>query len=164
MREDSAPKGAKGKLRSGKLLEIVTVLILAVVVAALLLSYFTGKEEGAASETTYVSALEARLEHVLSQIGGAGGVDVLITVRSEGEKVIATESTVNEDGSVTTAPVFSGGDVVVLEEMNPEITGVLIVAAGAQNLSVRFALAEAAASVLNIDQSLIKVYAKETDD
>ena len=60
-------------------------------------------------------------------------------------------------------PVLSGGEVIVLEELNPEITGVLIVAEGADNLSVRFALLEAAASVLNINQSLIKVYTKDID-
>lgn len=74
--------------------------------------------------------------------------------------VLAMETTVNEDGSVTTKPVLVGGEVVVLEEKYPEITGVLIVSEGADDLSVRFSLLEAAASVLNINQSIIKVYTK----
>ena len=60
--------------------------------------------------------LGGRLASILSQIEGAGEVDVLVTVESDGEKVIATETTVEEDGTVVTVPVFSGGEVVVLEE------------------------------------------------
>ncbi len=165
MSESSTSKSLKSKIRSGKVLEILTVLILAVVVAALMLSYFTSKDsETGSGETTYSAALEKRLGEILSQIDGAGEVDVFITVQSDGEKVIATETIVGEDGSVTTVPVLSGGDVIVLEELKPEITGVLIVAEGADNLSVRFALLEAAASVLDINQSLIKVYTKDIDN
>ena len=131
MSESNASKNLKSKLRTGKVLEVLTVLILAVVVAALMLSYFTTKDgEDAAEETTYAAALEERLGQVLSQIDGAGNVEVFITAQSAGEKVIATETTVGEDGSVTTVPVLSGGEVIVLEELNPEITGVLIVAEG----------------------------------
>ena len=74
--------------------------------------------------------------------------------------MIATEKIINEDGSVTETPLLSGGEVVVLEEKNPEITGVLIVAEGADDLNVRFNLLEATASVLDIDQSIVKVYTK----
>ena len=91
---------------------------------------------------------------------GAGNVEVVINARSEGELVLAMETTVNEDGSVTTKPVLVNGEVVVLEEKFPEITGVLIVSEGANDLGVRFSLLEAAASVLNINQSIIKVYTK----
>ena len=74
--------------------------------------------------------------------------------------VVATETTEHADGSVTTSPVLSGGEPIVLEECLPAVTGVLIVAEGADDLSVRFNLLEAAASVLDINQSLIKVYTK----
>ena len=150
----------KGKAKSGKWLEIFAVLLLVAVVVAILLSAWGGNGEENDGGSDYAERIEKRLAQVLSQMDGAGAVDVLITVRSEGTLVLATEDTVGEDGSVTTSPVFSGGKPVVLEECNPEITGVLIVAQGADDLNVRFSLLEAAASVLNIDQSLIKVYTK----
>ena len=106
------------------------------------------------------SVLEEKLSKTLSQMEGAGNVEVVINARSEGELVLAMETTVNEDGSVTTKPVLVNGEVVVLEEKFPEITGVLIVSEGANDLGVRFSLLEAAASVLNINQSIIKVYTK----
>ena len=85
-------------------------------------------------------------------------MEVFLTVASEGEKVIAVETSESADGTITTTPVFSGGEPVILEELMPEITGVLIVAEGADDLGVRFDLIEASASVLNINQSIIKVY------
>ena len=148
------------RLKGGKVLEVAVVLLLAVVVAAGIFCAVRGGGEGTPSSQEYADVLGGRLASILSQIEGAGEVDVLVTVESDGEKVIATETTVEEDGTVVTVPVFSGGEVVVLEEKNPAITGVLIVAEGANNLDVRFSLLEAAASVLNINQSIIKVYTK----
>ena len=148
------------RLKGGKVLEVAVVLLLAVVVAAVIFCAVRGGGEETPSSQEYADVLGGRLASILSQIEGAGEVDVLVTVESDGEKVIATETTVEEDGTVVTVPVFSGGEVVVLEENNPAITGVLIVAEGANNLDVRFSLLEAAASVLNINQSIIKVYTK----
>ena len=148
------------RLKGGKVLEVAVVLLLAVVVAAVIFCAVRGGGEETPSSQEYANVLGGRLASILSQIEGAGEVDVLVTVESDGEKVIATETTVEEDGTVVTVPVFSGGEVVVLEEKNPAITGVLIVAEGANNLDVRFSLLEAAASVLNINQSIIKVYTK----
>ena len=150
----------KGKMRGGKWLEILAVALLAVTVVAILLSAWGGESEEAADGSGYAERVEQRLAQVLSKIDGAGSVDVFVSVRSDGTVVIATESVVGEDGSVTTSPVLSGGAPIVLEECNPEITGVLIVADGADDLNVRFNLLEAAASVLDIDQSIIKVYTR----
>ena len=150
----------KGKMRGGKWLEILAVALLAVTVVAILLSAWGGESEEAADGSGYAERVEQRLAQVLAKIDGAGSVDVFVSVRSDGTVVIATESVVGEDGSVTTSPVLSGGEPIVLEECNPEITGVLIVADGADDLNVRFNLLEAAASVLDIDQSIIKVYTR----
>lgn len=143
----------------GKLAETVCIILL-IAVAALILFTSLGGKEGEESEGSYARQTEKRLAAVLSQIEGAGEVEVFLTVRSEGELVLATETTEHADGSVTTSPVLSGGEPIVLEECLPAVTGVLIVAEGADDLSVRFNLLEAAASVLDINQSLIKVYTK----
>ncbi|HIY45991.1 MAG TPA: hypothetical protein H9731_05710 [Candidatus Borkfalkia excrementipullorum] len=151
----------KKKLRFGKLPEIIAVAVFILVIAALLLFSFRSEDNTAAGESVdYIAVLEEKLSKTLSQMEGAGNVEVVINARSEGELVLAMETTVNEDGSVTTKPVLVNGEVVVLEEKFPEITGVLIVSEGANDLGVRFSLLEAAASVLNINQSIIKVYTK----
>lgn len=153
-------KKFKEKCRSGHLLEIGVVLLLVVVVLAVFFTSFEGEDGKTETVSDYGAQIEAQLENILSQVEGTGTVDVFVSLRSEGETVIATETTVAADGSVSTVPVLVGGDVVVLEQKNPEITGVLIVASGANDLAVRFRLLEATASALDIDQSLIKVYTK----
>ena len=151
----------KKKIRFGRLPEVLAVALFVLVVAAVLLFSIRGGGTAAdEASVNYIDVLEGKLSAALSEIDGAGSVEVVINARSEGELVLAMETTVNEDGSVTTKPVLVGGEVVVLEEKYPEITGVLIVSEGADDLSVRFSLLEAAASVLNINQSIIKVYTK----
>ena len=151
----------KEKLKGGKVLEIVVVLILAVVVLGAVYSMLGGKQEQTTSAPEgYAQTLERQLASVLSGIDGAGEVDVFVSVVSEGEKIVAMETTVDADGNTTSSPVLVGGNVVVLEERFPEITGVLIVAEGAESVLVRIRLLEAAASVLDIPQSKIKIYTK----
>lgn len=160
MSETAAKLGQK--IKSGKLFEIVVVVILILVVAVIVFTTLTDKDASAAEmngdSADYVQELETRLSKVLSKMEGAGEVSVFVTVASDGEKVLAVETVQSEDGTVTTTPILSGGEPVILEELMPEITGVLIVAEGANDLNVRFNLLEATASVLNINQSIIKVY------
>lgn len=162
MSDQTAAGKIRSKFNSGKLFEVIAVVALILAVVVIVFTTFTDKEtvNAESGSEAYAAELESRLSAVLSQMRGAGEVAVFVTVASEGEKVIATETTVAEDGSVTETPVLSGGEVVVLEEKYPEITGVLIVAEGADDLNVRFNLLEAAASVLDIDQSIVKVYTK----
>ena len=139
----------------------MVVVIIVVIVAIVLYNFLTKRNDGGENVSAdYETALEAQLGAVLSDIEGAGEVSVMISFSDEGETVIATETKVLEDGTVVTAPVLVDGEVVVLEVKKPEISGVLIVAEGADDLSVRFDLLSAAASVLDINQSLIKVYAR----
>lgn len=160
-KNEKTEKGGLAKLRSGRVLEILLVLIAAVIVAIVLYNVLAGgKDDEEPAAADYATQLEARLGEVLSGIDGAGNVSVMIQFSDDGEKIIAMETTTLEDGTVVTAPVLIDGDVVVLEEKKPEISGVLIVAEGADSLSVRFDLLSAAASVLDINQSLIKVYTK----
>lgn len=162
MSEGSAVSKFREKFKSGKILEIVIVLILAAVVIAVVYSMLAGggEETASAAEESYAEQVERELSSVLSQIDGVGSVEVFVTAASEGETVIAMETTVDQDGNTTTSPVLVDGDVVVLEELLPEITGVLIVAEGAESVLVRIRLIDAAATALHIDQSLIKVYTK----
>ena len=138
----------------------MSVVIIVVIVAIVLYNFLTKRDDGGENVSAdYETALEAQLGAVLSDIEGAGEVSVMISFSDEGETVIAMETKTLEDGTVITTPVLVDGEVVVLEVKKPEISGVLIVAEGADDLAVRFDLISAAASVLDINQSIIKVYA-----
>ena len=160
MQAKESKKGILAKLGSAKLLEILVISILAIIVIiALYNAFYKNKENVSTSGNAYYgSLLETKLTDVLSRIEGVGKVNVMIQFSDDGETVIAYESEEKPDGTITKTPVLVGGEVVVLEKRPPTIAGVLIVAEGAQNLSVRFNLIDAAASVLNINKSIIKVY------
>ena len=100
--------------------------------------------------------LEQRLIEVLSQIRGAGRVDVLVTYETNGEIVTATVRQTDEDvrnadgtgGSETSRSVREvtepatietekGHAPIVLYEKEPVIRGVIVVAEGASDFSVR---------------------------
>ena len=144
------------KLKCGKSFELIIVFILAIIIALSLYGTF-GKKEEQTSKNNYCD-LEEKLASVLSNIDGVGDIQVMISFSDDGEKVIAYETIENVDGSVTKTPVIVKGDVVILEEKVPEISGVIIVATGADSISIRFNLIDATASVLNINKSIIKVY------
>lgn len=116
----------------------------------------TVKTEPAADRAGERDALEHRLIDVLSKIRGAGRVDVLVTYETNGEIVTATVRQTDEDvrnadgtgGSETSRSVRevtepatieteSGDAPIVLYEKEPVIRGVVVVAEGASDFSVR---------------------------
>ena len=154
------------KLKSNKTLEYVFLGIISVAVIAVLAFSLIKPTSSEAYEGDEIIAsvkdLENRLEKTLSKVKGAGEVSVVITVDSGKETVLASEKvTVTEDGrtTVTESPIMVNGKPVVLKENYPEIVGVLIVAQGANSISVMKNLQQAAVSLLNINLSRIEILA-----
>ena len=119
-------------------LGIISVAVIAVLAFSLIKPTSSEAYEGD-EIIAYVKDLENRLEKTLSKVKGAGEVSVVITVDSGKETVLASEKvTVTEDGrtTVTESPIMVNGKPVVLKENYPEIVGVLIVAQGANSISV----------------------------
>jgi len=98
--------------------------------------------------------MEARLVSTLSQVRGAGNVQAMVTVVGSATIEIAyniDERTVTQGGTTTTTvvktPVIiqgSGGpQPLILLEIKPQLTGVVVVAEGAHNVSVRLQLLRA---------------------
>jgi stage III sporulation protein AG len=125
------------------------------------------------AETT----LESRLEDILSTVLGAGRVRVLITYSTAGERVAATVSTMDESVSETsggatatrseqsremkqpaTISVDGGQSPIILVEKEPEIRGVLVVAEGAADPTVRLSLQRAVQAVTGVSLSCIEVF------
>lgn len=114
------------------------------------------RSETSPERTGERDALEQRLIDVLSKIRGAGRVDVLVTYETNGEIVTATVRQTDEDvrnadgtgGSETSRSVREvtepatietekGHAPIVLYEKEPVIRGVIVVAEGASDFSVR---------------------------
>ncbi len=122
-------------------------------------------------------ALELRLIEVLSKIRGAGKVDVLVTYETNGEIVTATIRQTDEDvknasgtgGSETsrslrevtqpaTVETGDGHAPIVLYEKEPVVRGVIVVAEGASDFSVRCRLQAAVQAATGIPIDRIEVF------
>lgn len=153
MTEKWSLKGLISKFK----IEYLLILVFAVV----LLIIFTGGSSNdevkqVSTIDSYVEALEKKLSLALSKIDGAGKVSVVISVESGMQTVLATEKT-TENGVTREEPFTVGGKTVVIKETYPEITGVLIVAKGANNLSTKVAIINATAALLDIASDKIQV-------
>lgn len=153
---------------------------------ALLLYAFGAKRESCqgkvsaaetAAPTAIVSskdALETRLESVLSAIRGAGKVRVLVTYETSGELVTATsrstDTSLTESGGERTQEQSServepatvttdeGETPIVLMETEPTLRGVVVVAEGACDLSVKLDLQRAVRAVTGLALERIEVF------
>lgn len=153
-------KNIKLKLKKVK----AEYLIIAFAIIAILIIFASGisetKVETQDKIATYIESLENKLSTKLSQINGAGKVSVIISVKQGMITEIATEKkTVTETGiiKIEEAPVLVSGKPIVLAEKYPDITGVVIIAKGANDLSVRVALVSATQTILGITSDKIEI-------
>ncbi|MDO4565119.1 MAG: hypothetical protein Q4C04_05845 [Clostridia bacterium] len=121
--------------------------------------------------------LEKRLTEVLSQIRGAGKVEVMVTYETRGELVTATMRQYDESFSetnggetstqteqrqeiteVATITVSGGEEPIILVEREPEIRGVIVVAEGASDPFVKLDLQRAVSAVTGAPLSCIEVF------
>ena len=156
----------KDKLKNAKDLfkkvKLEYLIVAALAVAALIIipnAFKTGDKEANTDNdiAEYVATLEDKLERCLKTVNGVGNVNVIISVASGVEQVYATEVTKDASGKTTESPLIIGGKPIVKMESFPEIIGVVIVADGANNLTVKMNLLNACKVFLSIDESKIKV-------
>lgn len=130
------------------------------------------------------TALERRLERILSEIAGAGKVEVIVQLEGTEVHVYARQTTeeesvtreVDASGTVTETrqemrrsdqPVFRQGgqgrneEALVETIFAPEVRGVLVIAEGASNEIVRYQLAQAVQTVLGVAAHRVEVLPKK---
>lgn len=110
-----------------------------------------------------------RLADILSEVEGAGKVAVEINYKTKSELSYATDKKLrrqstqeswSEESEETIAFYNNGSGLqsaLVLNEKEPEIAGVLIVAEGAKNAAVKRELAQAAAVLFDIPEYRVTV-------
>lgn len=139
----------------------------------------TAQQQTAGSTDT----LENRLANILTQMDGAGAVDVMVTYATGPEIVPAmsqdTQKSTTDGGSAgseshsvstteNSQPVVvqgkNGSEPMVLTQKEPEVLGVLVMAEGASKLEVRLRLAAAVQVALQLPANRIAVLPKDTSN
>lgn len=129
-------------------------------------------------QSDYKKSLERQLENILGAMDGVGEVEVMITVKDEGEAVVEKDMTRTED---VTAEEDSGGTKrenssissqeetiyiqtdsegstpFVAKELMPKVEGVLVVAQGGQNATVVKNISDAVLALFPVEVHKIKV-------
>lgn len=161
------------------------LLIAGIVILLLSNSVFSSenkKTEKKEKDVTSISIKndEERLEKILSKVYGAGKTDVMITYDTGVEKITVKNSKISKSTSDDTEK--SGGETsstqiseehqtvmngsgnsltpFVTKEVNPRVRGVLVVADGAGDETVRYNLTNAVAAVLDVPYYRIQVLKK----
>ena len=120
------------------------------------------------SSTEYASIMEQKLKTLISKIKGAGNVDVMITLESGTNLMLASNDqtqNVSSGGSITTtvsaSPIIldQNGDSspLVVGEVLPKIKGVVVVSSGADNISVRLNIFNAVQTLLDLKDTQIQI-------
>lgn len=112
-----------------------------------------------------VVALEEKLEHILTQIEGAGQVNVMLTVESGMKRIFAQDGRMEQESdslqSENETVVISSGagtqETVLVQQIYPRFQGALVVAEGGGDPSVRLNLTEAVAALTGLGADKISV-------
>ncbi|MBW5446779.1 stage III sporulation protein AG [Cohnella sp. CFH 77786] len=128
------------------------------------------------------SQLEGRLKDLLETMVGVGSVNVLVTVESTEETVVQqdekkTQQLTNEsdkngtsrhitditsEGQVVLYEVSGGQAPIVVKKLKPRVRGVVVVAKGAENATVRKIIQEAVSRGLDVPTHRISVVPRKT--
>lgn len=132
-------------------------------------------------EVAYQEKLEKELTAMLTQMTGAGNVQVFLTLVSGSTREFAedvnesrqvteevdkqggtrTTTSVQTDGQIVTVRSVDGGEVpVVRVEHKPKVQGVLVLAEGADDAQVRWQITKAVSTVLGIAEYRVTVLTK----
>lgn len=152
------------KLKSTKNVELYVALGLCavVVVVCFLLPNIQQKtSQNDALEQSYIAQMENKLVTVLSNIDGCGKVSVAISYSADGKKVYAYENTTKQDGNTvlqTSTLITVKGEPLLVQTLNPQILGVVVVADGANDPLVRYKIKQAVVTLLDIDSCCVQVF------
>lgn len=156
----------------------IKAIIAAAVGALILLIYFIpgnaaqGKAVQSRSEIETADDAQ-RLAEVLSGIKGAGKVEVMITYESDGELVPAYQREENENrssnGTQESYSLSSSNKIVtvyeqgtttalILMKKKPQVKGVIVIAQGASDLTVRMSLSQAVRTVLQVSADRVDIF------
>ena len=107
------------------------------------------------------NSLQQMLSSILSQIKGAGKVEVLLTEARGAETIYQTDTQSGNESKRQETVIISGSDraqIGLVRQVNPpSYLGAIVVCQGADNASVRLAIVQAVSSVTGLGADHITV-------
>ena len=167
---------------------LAVLLVVAIILAIYFSSLDTGgakktddkAEDGASAETiSSDTEMEDRLKRVLSKVDGVGDVDVIINYESTAERVPAfsedrqvsksdsqdtSSETTSEKSDIATVQGNGASEALIVKENQPEVRGVIVVAQGAEDISVRMNLLNAVTTLLNVSADKVEILKMNQQD
>ena len=167
---------------------LAVLLVVAIILAIYFSSLDTGgakttddkAEAGAPAETiSSDTEIEDRLKRVLSKVDGVGDVDVIINYESTAERVPAfsedrqvsksdsqdtSSETTSEKSDIATVQGNGASEALIVKENQPEVRGVIVVAQGAEDISVRMNLLNAVTTLLNVSADKVEILKMNQQD
>ena len=123
-------------------------------------------KEQVESSCDYKGELEKSLENIFSMVEGVGKAKVFVTFENNGEKIYAKDIVTEESEEKEKrqykldeklASEKENGLPVIVEEICPEIKGIIIVAEGGGSVTVKNSLIKAAQAITGLEVNKIEV-------
>ena len=168
------------KIKKEQLLIGVLIGILLLVIAIPVPKTEKNKQTEAVKEEILEKeySMEAELKEILQRISGVGRTEVFITYEDEGKIVVEKDESVSEElieeadssgGTRTTtstrnekATVYGNADApYVIQELSPTIKGILVVAEGGGNVTVKKQIQETIEALFGLDSHKISIMKME---
>ncbi len=162
------------KIKKVKHIEIYIAVGLALIVALIYFSFVGNKSKKSSvtkndnslttfsNSSEYIGYLENKLENVITRVNGAGKVDVVVTLEKGFEYVYVTDEetrTTSNGTTITTCTVVTiNGQPVIQEEIYPVISGIVVIASGADDVNVKMNILSIIQTMIDIDNSKINIY------
>ena len=113
-----------------------------------------------ASESFDLAALERQLSSALSEISGVGEAEVVLTLRTSGERVLAQDTSEGASSDTETVIVSTGTgteEAVSVKTIYPKFQGALVVCEGADQAKVKLEVLQAVSAVTGLRSDQISV-------
>ncbi|MCL2851224.1 MAG: hypothetical protein FWE01_02580 [Firmicutes bacterium] len=163
------PQSIFGKIRKIKNIHIYAVAAVILIMIVIYASSFLGgggsggsnnRDLIIANTNAFAREMEQQLTRTIKNMNGVGNVSVMLTVIGSPTMEIAynvEERTVTQTGpngqtttttTIVRTPILVGGNPIIIQQFNPRILGVIVVAQGAHDIGIRLNILRAVQAIV----------------
>lgn len=118
-------------------------------------------ESAEGGQEAYREQMERRVESILEHVEGVGAVEAMITLKASREKVTLKDNTENagksEEKSVLIEDENKNTVPYIVQEVEPEVEGIVIVCAGGDSPTIQREIIAAISALFPVESHKIKV-------